>query len=237
MLSNQEEILIGDACPFSIVDFPDHIAAVLFLQGCPWRCPFCYNTSLQPYRENSESIWTFEKFLNFIARRKGALDAVVFSGGEPLMQKNLRDAVQKVKDLGYTVGMHTGGYYPERLKEVLPLVDWIGLDIKGPKEKYKALTGGFDAFDAVCESLNLIKNSGAAFECRTTCDPRLLEVKDLFALGAFLKNAGVKEYYLQKYRPVESDKTTSDFDCEALISDAGLIDFLHASFEKFDVRK
>ena len=237
MFTNQKEILIGDVCPFSIVDFPDHISAVLFLQGCPWRCPFCYNQSLQPYRENSESIWTFEKFYQFIERRKGALDAVVFSGGEPLIQKELKEAMQKVKALGYTVGLHTGGYNAARLQEVLPFVDWVGLDVKAPKRKYKLVTGGFDAFDAMAESLNMLIKSGVTFECRTTCDPRELEVSDLFEIGMFLKNAGVKEYYLQKYRPIENDKTTSDADCEALISDEKLISFLQDSFEKFDIRK
>ena len=237
MLLNQEEILIGDVSPFSIVDFPDHISAVLFLQGCPWRCPFCYNTSLQSLKANADGIWTFEKFYQFVEHRKGVLDAVVFSGGEPLMQKKLYQAVQKIKDLDYTVGLHTGGYYPTRLKEVLPLIDWVGLDVKAPKRKYKLVTGGFDAFEAMSESLNMLIESNVAFECRTTCDPRELDVSDLFEIGMFLKGAGVKEYYLQKYRPIEGDKTTTDADCEALISDEKLISFLRASFEKFDVRR
>lgn len=237
MLTDQKEILIGDVCPFSIVDFPDHISAVLFLQGCPWRCPFCYNTSLQPFKKTEGGIWTFEKFYQFVKRRFGVLDAVVFSGGEPLMQKNLPQAVKQIKDLGYTVGLHTGGYHPARFKELLAFLDWVGFDIKGPKEKYKLLTGGFDDFEAVEESLKMLIDSGISFECRTTCDPRLLNAKDLLQIGTFLKQAGVKEYHLQKYRPVESDKTTSDSSCEALISDPEVLDFMRSSFEKFDVRK
>lgn len=237
MTSDLSDILIGDAEPFSIVDFPEHISAVLFLQGCPWCCPFCYNKSLQPFKKNDNPMWTFEKFLSFIEHRKGVLDSVVFSGGEPLMQKNLCAAIQKVKQIGYTVGLHTGGYNPERLKEVLPYLDWVGLDIKGPKEKYKILTGGFDAFDTVCQSLNLLTGSTLSFECRTTCDPRFLEVEDLFELGTFLQAAGVQEYYLQKYRPTEADKTTSDSRAEALISDPKMLSFMHSAFKKFDVRR
>lgn len=237
MTSDLEDILIGDVEPFSIVDFPEHISAVLFLQGCPWRCPFCYNKSLQPFKKNENALWTFEKFLSFIDRRKGVLDAVVFSGGEPLMQKNLFTAVQKVKDMGYTVGLHTGGYNPLRLKEVLPFLDWVGLDIKGPKEKYKDLTGGFEAFDAVRESLQMLTKSGIAFECRTTCDPRFLTPEDLIAVGQFLQKEGVQEYYLQKYRPHEADRTTSDAEAEALISNPQMLAFMRSAFKKFDVRK
>ncbi|MBR2300007.1 MAG: anaerobic ribonucleoside-triphosphate reductase activating protein [Alphaproteobacteria bacterium] len=236
-MSDTGNLLIGDASPFSIVDFPSHIAAVAFLQGCPWRCPFCYNASLQPLKPSQPSDWTFEKFLKFIERRKGMLDAVVFSGGEPLVQEGLFDAIKKVKDLGYTVGLHTGGYRPEHLRKVLPLLDWVGLDVKGPKAKYKALTGGFDAFNEMEKSLQILLDSGISFECRTTCDPRELTVDDLFELGTFLKNKGVKEYYLQKYRPIESDKSTTDTACELLISDEKLIPFLSQSFEKFEVRR
>ena len=231
------KILIGDVEAFSIVDFPSHIAAVVFLQGCPWRCPFCYNASLQPLKPNEPSDWTFEKLLKFIERRKGMLDAVVFSGGEPLVQEGLFDAIKAAKDLGYTIGLHTGGYRPEHLKKVLPLLDWVGLDVKGPKAKYKALTGGFNAFDDMKKSLQLLLDSGIHFECRTTCDPRELSVQDLFELGTFLKEMGVKEYYLQKYRPIPSDKSTTDTACESLISDEKLISFLSKVFQKFDVRK
>ena len=236
-MSEIGKILIGDIEPFSIVDFPDHIAAVAFLQGCPWRCPFCYNASLQPLKSSNESTWTFEKFLKFLERRKGFLDAVVFSGGEPLVQTGLYDAALAAKNLGYTIGLHTGGYNPSALSKVLPIVDWVGLDIKGPKAKYKTLTGGFDAFNDVKQSLELLLASNTSFECRTTCDPRELTIDDLFEVGNFLKNIGVKEYYLQKYRPTESDKTTSDIACESLITDKKLISFLTESFAKFEVRR
>ncbi len=231
------KLLIGDVEPFSIVDFPDHIAAVAFLQGCPWRCPFCYNKSLQPVYEKEKSDWTFEKFYKFIERRKGFLDAVVFSGGEPLVQEGLFDAINAVKGLGYTIGLHTGGYRPEALKKVLDRIDWVGLDIKGTAAKYNILTGGFAAFGEVEKSLDILLGSGIDFECRTTCDPRFLAPDDLFALGTFLKNKGVKKYYLQKYRPIDTDTSSSDSDCEALISDEGLLSFLKESFDIFEVRK
>lgn len=235
-MSNQS-LIIGDVEPFSIVDFPNHISIVAFLQGCPWRCPFCYNQSLQPLSLESASIWTKEKFFTFLERRKGLADAVVFSGGEPLLQQGLYDAIKKAKKMGYTTGLHTGGYNPSALKEVLPLLDWIGFDIKGPEAKYKALTGGFAVFSEVKKSLKLLIESGIHFECRTTCDPRELNIEDLFEIGTFLKEMGVKEYYLQKYRPTENDQTTTDLQIESLISDEKLINFLSQAFEKFEVRR
>ncbi|MBO4284767.1 MAG: anaerobic ribonucleoside-triphosphate reductase activating protein [Alphaproteobacteria bacterium] len=236
-MSDIQKLLIGDVQTFSIVDFPCHIAAVAFLQGCPWRCPFCYNKSLQPIKQEEEPVWTFEKFLFFLERRKGVLNGVVFSGGEPLMQKGLLEAVKSVKSLGYHVGLHTGGYKPDALKTVLEHLDWVGFDVKAPKAKYKAITGGFDAFESVEKSLHILVQSDVHFECRTTCDPRFLSLTDLFELGEFLKSMGAKEYYLQKYRPPESDKTTSDMASETLISDENLIRFLSSSFEIFDVRR
>ncbi len=233
----KKNLLIGDVQTFSIVDFPSHIAAVAFLQGCPWRCPFCYNKGLQSLEQVPDPQWTFEKFFKFIERRKGFLDAVVFSGGEPLVQDGLFDAIQKVKELGYIIGLHTGGYRPDALKKVLPLLDWIGLDIKGPKKKYKILTGGFDAYGNVQKSLQILVDCGTKFECRTTCDPRTLNIEDLFEIGHFLKQMNVKEYYLQKYRPVEGDTITTDSACEELISDDRLLSFLSQSFEKFDIRR
>ena len=99
---------IGDIEKFSIVDFPTKIAAVVFMQGCPWRCPFCYNASLQNPNSNDNTGW--DKLINLLEHRKGILDAVVFSGGEPLMQSNLPQAMDIVKDMGFDIGLHTGGY-------------------------------------------------------------------------------------------------------------------------------
>ena len=232
-------ITIGDVEQFSIVDFPNNIAAVVFMQGCPWRCPFCYNLSLQKIGAVSESGWTFETLKCFLQRRKKVLDAVVFSGGEPLVQEGLNKAIEEVKNLGYEVGLHTGGFNPIMLKKVVNKLDWVGLDIKAPFEaqKYKKATGCFDKIENIIESLKSLIDSGIHFECRTTCDPRILSVDDIYKIAKSLKEFGVKEYYLQKYRPIETDTATTDEMCESLISDKSLIDFLHNTFEVFDIRK
>ena len=135
-------INIADIEKFSIVDWPNKISAVVFMQGCPWRCPFCYNQSLQNI--NGEGSATWENLIHLLEHRKGIIDGVVFSGGEPLAQKNLPQAMEAVKNMGFEIGMHTGGYNPEALKKVLPYLSWVGFDIKSPLEPelYKTATGG-----------------------------------------------------------------------------------------------
>ena len=222
---------------FSMVDYPGQMSAVVFMQGCPWRCPFCHNGELQKIGKESGFEW--KKFTKFLEERKGKLDAVVFSGGEPLVQENVVDAIKEVKAMGcYKIGLHTGGYRPKVFEKVLPEVNWVGFDIKAPfeKEKYQSITGP-DNLEQVKESLKMLINSGKDFECRTTCDPRHLSLDDIRKIGDFLAQMGVKEYYLQKYRPIESDKTTSDSACEHFFEDKELISRLKDQFEKFDIRK
>ncbi len=207
-------INIADIEKFSIVDWPNKISAVVFMQGCPWRCPFCYNQSLQNI--NGEGGATWENLIHLLEHRKGIIDGVVFSGGEPLAQKSLPQAMEAVKNMGFEIGMHTGGYNPEAFKKVLPYLSWVGFDIKSPlePERYKTATGGIADVERVKESLALLLASNIHFECRTTCDPRILAPKDIYEIADTLSALGVKEYYIQKYRPIESDKTTTDADCE-----------------------
>ena len=230
-------IRIGGIEKFSIVDFPNKMAAVVFMQGCPWRCPFCHNVQLQDVNGETNIVW--QKFIDFLGTRKGVLDAVVFSGGEPLVQKGLIDAIKEVKALGYEIGLHTGGYRPEFFREVVELVDWVGFDIKAPLEenRYKVVTGGVADVEKVKESLNILIESGKSFECRTTCDPRFLSIDDLYEIADTLKGLGVKEYYLQKYRKVESDIDASETKSLALVENEQLNEYLKNCFEVFDVRK
>ena len=229
-------LLVGGVETFSAVDFPGKLAAVVFLQGCPWRCPFCYNTTLQKIGEPTDFVW--EKFVDLLKRRQKTLDAVVFSGGEPLVQDELKEAMEEVKALGFTIGLHTGGYRPEKLAEILPLVDWIGFDIKAPFEegRYQEVTKTKHLNQAL-ESLAMILASGKDYECRTTCDPRLLNVEDLRVMAQALVEKGVKKYFLQKYRPIPSDTQTTEEQCEQLISDTQLLEYCQAHFEEFDVRR
>lgn len=229
-------ILIGGVETFSTVDFPNMMAAVVFMQGCPWRCPFCHNQALQKIGGETSFLW--DKFFEFLKSRRGILDAVVFSGGEPLVQDCLGNYISQVRELGYKVGLHTGGYRPEAFKKVLPLVDWVGFDVKAPldAERYKQAVGGVNHFAEAEQSLHMLAESGKFFECRTTCDPRILNIADIYKIADSLKALGVKEYYLQRYRQVEGDKTP-DAECDKFFEDKDLLAYLKSSFEKFDVRK
>ncbi len=228
-------INVGGVETFSVVDYPEKIAAVVFMQGCPWRCPFCYNTAVQKIGASTDFVW--DKFLDFLKQRRGKLDAIVFSGGEPLVQNGLEQAIDEVRALGFGVGLHTGGYRPEHLEKIIGKIDWVGLDIKSPlkAERYKQVTQT-NHLKEVLQSLDIILKSGINFECRTTCDPRILSVSDIYEIADFLKEKGVKSYYLQKYRPVPTDTTTTDSDCEKFMSDKKLYDYLKSSFQKFDTR-
>ena len=228
-IGNMSKIVVGGVEKFSAVDFPGVLTAVVFMQGCPWKCPFCHNASIRPILKENDFSW--DLFVNFLKTRQGKLDAVTFSGGEPLVQDGLSEAIKDVKALGFKIGLHTGGYRPEHLAKILPLVDWVGLDIKAPfeAEKYKSIVG-VDQLDKVEKSLNLLLESGGDFECRTTCDPRFLTSEDLLAIAKELHKRGVKKYFLQKYRPVETDKVTTEDACERVLNNPELEAFLEKNF-------
>ena len=134
-----EKLHIGGLTPFSATDYPGCFAAVVFCQGCPWRCGYCHNPHLIPPHSQGEICWT--DVMHFLRRRIGILDAVVFSGGEPTLQQGIAEAMQEVRNLGFLVGLHSAGAYPAQLKKLLPLLDWVGLDIKAPFADYEKITG------------------------------------------------------------------------------------------------
>lgn len=125
----------------------------------------------------------------------------MFSGGEPTLQDGLADAMREVKALGFKIGLHTGGAYPDRLAAVLPLVDWVGLDIKGPFERYDAVNGVPGSGAKARESLHLIVETGVDHECRTTVHPALISEGELVALSAALFALGARRHVLQAFRP------------------------------------
>jgi len=179
-----------------------------------------------------------EAFFKFLEKRKGVLDAVVFSGGEPLFQLGLFDAISKVKSFGYKIGLHTGGFNPDAFAKVLPLVDWVGFDIKSPfiEEFYQKATGSHIKLANVLKSLDMLIASGKDFETRTTCDPRLLSIADIYTIADELKSRGINNYHLQKYRPIPSDNESTDIMCSQFFDDKKLIEYLQATFSIFDTR-
>ncbi|MDP2788037.1 MAG: anaerobic ribonucleoside-triphosphate reductase activating protein [Pseudomonadota bacterium] len=190
---------IGGFTPFTTTDYPGLLAAVVFCQGCPWRCTYCHNPHLLPVEGPESHVWP--DLLRFLESRRGLLDAVVFSGGEPTLQGALADAMRAVKALGFRIGLHSAGMYPDRLARVLPLVDWIGLDIKAPRAAYPRITGVPAAGAAVFDSLRLILGAGVDYELRCTWHPDLLSAADLASLGDELQALGADRLVLQECRP------------------------------------
>ena len=190
---------VGGLVRFSNADWPGRLAAVIFLQGCPWRCGYCQNPHLVPARGAQEEDWPAT--LAWLATRRGLLDAVVFSGGEPTAQAGLGAAIRAVRALGFAIGLHTGGAYPRRLIEVARDVDWIGLDIKAPLDAYASVTGVARSGIAAFASLDLLRKAGVALELRTTVHPALTPRATLVALARELAQAGVVSWVLQPFRP------------------------------------
>lgn len=187
---------LGGLTPFSSVDFPGKLAAVVFCQGCPLRCPYCHNPHLQAFIPGTIS-WT--QALAFLQNRRGLLDAVVFSGGEPLAQAGLEAAMREVRALGFSIGLHTAGTHPNRLRRILPLVDWAGLDIKAPLADYPAFGGqscGKSSFTALEELIR----AKQWHEVRTTISTALFSAGQLTQLASELSARGVKKWVLQACR-------------------------------------
>jgi len=189
---------VGGVVPFSTTDWPGRLAAVVFVQGCPWRCGYCHNPHLIPAQGPREESW--QDILGWLDTRRGLLDAVVFSGGEPTVQPALPAAIRVVRAKGFAIGLHTGGAYPRRLAEIAADLDWVGLDIKAPAADYIAVTrvsaSGIPAF----ASLDLLLRSAVALEVRTTMHPALTPPEALARLAGELAARGVARWVLQPFR-------------------------------------
>lgn len=226
---------VAGLIPFTTIDFPENLAAVVFFQGCPLRCPFCHNPNLQDFNANGAMEWS--QVVSFLQERKKRLDGVVFSGGEPLMQPDIFSLVSEIKEIGFKVAIHTSGIYPERMKQILPLTDWVGLDVKAPKSKYNILSGRANMDSKVYETLSHLLDAKVNFEARTTLDPRYLSVEDIYVLADELLKAGVETYALQKYRTFDGDKNPpAQFEIDKFFENEALISFLKSSFKHLILR-
>ncbi|MBK1719575.1 anaerobic ribonucleoside-triphosphate reductase activating protein [Thiocystis violacea] len=189
-----DNLRIGGLTRLTTIDYPGELAAVVFCQGCPWRCRYCHNTDLLDARAEARIPWP--DIRAFLQQRIGLLDAVVFSGGEPTAQGALSAAMREVRALGFKVGLHTGGAYPERLRALLPLIDWVGLDIKALPDEYPAITGVPGSGQRAWESLDVLLTAQVPMEVRTTLMPDWTPER-IATLAHALADAGVKEYCVQ----------------------------------------
>jgi len=186
----------------TLLDFPGHTACTVFLTGCDFRCPFCHNFELTGA---APAVMTDGEFFSFLGSRKGLLDGVAITGGEPTLRKDLPEFVAKIKDLGYGVKLDSNGNHPEVLHRLLDgkLVDYIAMDIKNDRARY-ALTCGLDQLDpsAIDESIHMLIGEAPDYEFRTTAVAQLHDEKSFEDIGRRIQ--GAKRYFIQAFTDRES---------------------------------
>lgn len=192
---NGESLRIGGYTPLTTIDYPGELAAVIFCQGCPWRCAYCQNDHLLDPRARTSFQW--DAIRTHLEQRRGLLDAVVLSGGEPTAQAACIGAAGELKAMGYKIGLHTGGAYPERFKQLLPHCDWVGFDLKELPTRYDDLTDTPGSGLRAWQSLDLLLQGGPTYEVRTTVHWHLLSQQHLLEMASALRERGVRNWALQ----------------------------------------
>ncbi|MBS6954297.1 MAG: anaerobic ribonucleoside-triphosphate reductase activating protein [Enterocloster asparagiformis] len=182
----------------TLLDFPGHVAATIFTGGCNFRCPFCHNSEL--LSGSVEAEYETEEVLEFLAKRRGILEGVCITGGEPTLQPDLEDFIRRVRDLGLLVKLDTNGYKPELMKNLCEkgLLDFVAMDIKAGRSSYTTVAG-VDGMrlERIDESIRFLLSGGVPYEFRTTAVKGLHTEKDFREIGPWIE--GCEKYYLQNF--------------------------------------
>lgn len=183
--------------PTSLIDYPGHIACVVFTIGCNWNCWYCQN---RPLLHKTSSTLKEQEFFDFLQSRKNWLDGVVVCGGEPTLQPDLVHFIKSIKSMGYDVKLDTNGSQPDVIRNLmdLDLIDYIAMDIKAPISRYSDICGVKVDTSKILESIQLITTCGVNYEFRTTVSPDL-SITDITSIAQSI--VGAKVYYLQQYIP------------------------------------
>lgn len=211
---------------FSLIDYPGKIAAIVFTAGCNFSCPYCHNPHL--VLEFSAQPRLAEKtILNFLDERKGKIDGIVISGGEPTLQKNLPLFLQKIKTMGYLTKVDTNGSNPDIIEKLIDkeLIDALGIDFKAPKHKYKEISKSKDdnIAEKVSRSLKIASENKKLLEVKTTVHKKLLSEEDLKAMRNELDHLKIKDWIIQQFHHAEiidnrlcDEETYSDFELASI---------------------
>jgi len=196
---------IGGLQKLTLIDYPDKVAATVFLIGCNFKCPFCQNPELVDLEEIKKQSRIEERdFFNFLDQRKKFLEGVCITGGEPTIQPDLIDFIKKIKAKGFLIKLDTNGSNPEVLSKLVSasrrrnLLDFVAMDIKTSLDKYEKAIGIKFDLEKIKQSVELIKNSGIDYEFRTTVVPGIIDEKDIEEIGKWLK--GGKKFALQQFQ-------------------------------------
>lgn len=188
----------------TLLDYPERLACTIFLGHCNYRCPFCHNAGLVLHPE-SEPVIPLEEIRSTLMKRRGILDGVCITGGEPTVNAGLVEFIREIKEMGYLVKLDTNGSNPGMLRELVEegLLDYVAMDVKNAPEKY-GLTAGLEYVDlgAVFESVDYLKSGVVDYEFRTTVVKELHKTEDIRMLGKWLH--GSRRYFLQAYRDSEN---------------------------------
>ncbi|GBC88919.1 Pyruvate formate-lyase 1-activating enzyme [bacterium HR13] len=227
---------IGGFQRFTLIDYPGKVSCIVFTQGCNFRCPYCYNVELVLPEYFGKTI-PEEEILSFLEQRVGKLEGVVITGGEPTIHAGLKDFIEKVKKLSFSVKLDTNGSMPEVIEELIKdrLVDYIAMDIKAPPDKYEEVVRAKVNIKAINRSINLIMNSGVDYEFRTTVVKDQLSKDDILKIAEWIK--GAKRYYLQKFLPGKT--LDPDFSSKTTYSDeefAEILSFIKDNFSECALR-
>ena len=192
-------MILGGYQKLTLIDYPGKLATTVFTVGCNFRCPFCHNPELVDLKlvHNEESE---KEFLDFLKKRKGKLEGVCITGGEPLIQPDIMEFIKKIKKLGFLVKLDTNGMRPDVLKKIIDarLVDYIAMDIKNQLKNYTKTTNTKVDKQRIKLSVDLIMNSRIPYEFRTTVVPGIHTEKDFEEIAKWIK--GAPSYWLQEYR-------------------------------------
>lgn len=193
-------MLIGGFQKFSLIDYPGKICAIIFTQGCNFRCPYCHNPELVDPKKFTIPLPEKEIF-SFLEKRKGQLDAVEVTGGEPTLQKDLLAFLGKIKNLGFLVKLDSNGSSPDIIQKTIErgVVDYFAMDIKAPLKRYQEVVCSRINPDNIERTIRIIMNSGLDYEFRTTVVKSQLSPKDLLKIAQLIE--GAKTYVLQKFIP------------------------------------
>lgn len=190
---------ISGVCPLTTIDYPEHIAAVLFTQGCPYTCLYCHNGTLRPIKEG-EIPW--EKIDAFLQKRIGKLEAIVISGGEPTIHKGLPETLEYLQSLGFKTGLHTAGFSPKILMACTAHLNWVGLDVKAPTEgKYTQITGQRDGLARAAACIQILQETQIPHQVRTTLFPETIGEDEIENINKFLSQRNEPPTTVQSYRP------------------------------------
>lgn len=188
-------MIIGGLQKTTLIDYPGKVAAIVFTSGCNMNCGYCHNPELREFSPKIDE----DEFFSFLDSRKGKIDAVTVTGGEPTVQRDLFEFIEKIKLRGFLVKLDTQGTNPQMVERLIAanLVDYIAMDIKAPLDRYREVANCFVDEAAIRKTIGLIMSSAPDYEFRTTIVKGQLDTGDLGRIGELIK--GAKRHYCQKF--------------------------------------